>query len=96
MGGPLKRRGEKFVAVDTGRDAMAAIVRLNTHDAAVAADVDVAGKGDLLGKSEDKFNGTAGQRLRLSEEIQTAIADVASFAVFFDDGCAVGIAEANR
>lgn len=83
------------MAFDAGGDATTAVLRLNTKDVAVTADVDVTGQSDLLRKRENEFDGTARGGLGLGEEKQAAVADVARFAIFLDDARAIGIAQAH-
>jgi len=69
---------EEFVAVDFSGYTHAAILgRLDAHDFAVAADVDVAGAGNLFGKSDDKFDGATELELGLGKKIKSTITDVA-------------------
>jgi hypothetical protein len=69
---------KKFVAIDSCRDAHAAVLRgLDAYHLALTADVDVSGTGDLSWKCDDKINVAADPEFRLGKEKQSAITDVA-------------------
>src|SRR5262245_1403963 len=69
---------QEFVALDLGgHTSLSILCGFGSNDLAVAADVDVAGSGDLLGKRDDEFNGAAQLEFSFGEKIKAAVADVA-------------------
>ena len=86
---------KKFVAFDGGDYADGAFVtRFGALHAAQATDADGAGHGDLVGQSEQDFDGGAFLNVFGEEEVDTAGADVAGFRAGLTDGDAGG--PANR
>lgn len=91
----LERGGEKFVTLDARRYAVTAVVRFDTKNMPVTANVDVTGESDLLRKRENELDRATGGGLCIREEKQTAIAYVARFAFFFDYAGAIWITQAH-
>jgi hypothetical protein len=90
------RGGQELVTLDPCGDASAAIVRLDSQNASIAPDVDIAGQRDLLRKSEDELDRTACLNGRFDRKIQPAEADVAGFGRFLDYAILGGEANLQR
>src|ERR1700721_3246589 len=79
------RGGKEFVTLDAGGNSGGSFALIHAQDAGVAADVNVAGKGDLLRQGENEFDGAARFNNRFHNEIQSAETYVARFSLFFED-----------
>src|ERR1700690_505109 len=84
-GKPSGKGGKKLVALDASSDAVGSVVRLDSQDAGLAANVHVASERDLLREGKDKFNGAARFDDGLDHEIKAAETHVTRFATFFDN-----------
>ena len=78
------RGGKKFVAVDARSDASAAVVRLDSDDLREAADMHIAGHGNLSRQGKDKFDGTSRFKIGVDQKIEPAETDVPRLALPFD------------
>jgi len=83
------------VTLDARGYTVAAVVRFDTKNMAVAANVDVTGESDLLRKREHELDRATGGGFSIREEKQTAIANVARFAFFFDYAGAIWITQTH-
>src|SRR6202044_3986203 len=79
------RGGKKFVTLNAGGDAAAPLLIFDAQHARVAADVNIARKGDLLRQSQDEFDRAAGFDNCLHHEVEAAEADIPRFSLFFED-----------
>ena len=87
--GELLRSGrgrgwKEFVAIDASGDASALVVRLYADDFREAADMHIAGEGNLPRQRENKFNRTSGFKIGVDQKIKPAEADVPRLALPFN------------
>jgi hypothetical protein len=84
LGSGRKGGREKFVAVDARRNASAAVVRLDSNNLREAADIDIAGHGNLSWQGKNEFDGTSRLKIGVDQKIETAETDVSRLALPFD------------
>src|ERR1700722_12250780 len=77
--------GQKFVAVDSGRNSAVFLVRLYPQHPGITANVNIAGQCDLLRKRKDKFDRSACLQASFGQEIQASEAHVSSLALLFEE-----------
>jgi len=78
------RGGKKFVALNASRDAFAAVVWLDPYDLREAADVHIAGHGDLARQGENKFDSTFRFKICVNQKIEAAKTNVPRLSLSFD------------
>jgi len=78
------RGGKKFVALNAGRDAFAAVVWLDPYDLREATNVHIAGHGDLARQGKNKFKGTSRFKIGIDQKIKAAKTNVARLSLSFD------------
>jgi predicted membrane-bound spermidine synthase len=78
------RGWKEFVAIDASGDASAVVVRLYADDFREAADMHIAGEGNLPRQGENKFNRTSGFKIGVDQKIKSAEADVPRLALPFN------------
>src|ERR1700677_2086925 len=83
-GEPSGYRGKKFVAVDAGGDSAITVVRIDSSDASVTANVNISRQCDLLRQSKNKFDRGSRFQRAFSCKVQPAEADVARLTLLFD------------
>ena len=74
--------GKELVPFDARGDSTKCVLRLDSQDAGVAADANVAGQRDLLRKSEDELDRASGLKSGLDQKIKAAKTDISGLAVF--------------
>src|ERR1700690_4069369 len=68
--GKSGRGGKKLVAINPRGDAFAPVVRLDAHDFREAANVHIAGHGNLAGQCEDKLNAASRIVIGVDQEVE--------------------------
>ena len=74
---------QEFVTIDTRGNSTGFLLGFDADDSAEAANIDIAGSGDLLWQCQHKFDGKVGLKLFVGPKIQPTEADVPGFSMFF-------------
>src|ERR1700719_3699010 len=85
--------GKKFVTLNAGSNAPAPIVRFDAEHTSIAADMDVTGKRNLLGKRENELDRAACFDSGFHKKVEPPEAAAARFALHLRN--AVSRLEAN-
>ena len=77
------RGGQEFVAIDASRNAPVLLPLLDPHDLCEAADMDIAGHGDLARQGENEFDGFALLKIGVNQKVKSAETDVPRLSFSF-------------
>src|ERR1700730_17067043 len=78
------RGRKKFVAIDARSDDSAAIMWFDPDDLREAADMHVAGQGNLSRQGKNEFDGPTRFKIGVDQKIEATEADVPRLALPFD------------